>query len=257
MCLINLNIGTHPKYKMIIAANRDESYERPTETIHWWEDDPNIFGGRDLKAKGTWLAVSKSGKIGALTNIRNSSEMTKVAEKSRGELIVNYLQDNKTPREYLESLKASTDDYAGYNLLVGDTDDLYYMNNYQDEIERLEHTTHGLSNAFLNSAWPKVTVGKETLDSIIKNDDVDIEALFSLLRMADPAPDELVQETGVDFTLEKQLSSLFINLPDMGYGTRCSSVVLVDRDNRITFIERTFYKGQKTGENREEIIVKN
>lgn len=256
MCLINFNIGAHPKYKMIIAANRDESYERPTSQIAWWDDHPNIFGGRDLKANGTWLAVTKSGKIGALTNIRNVEEMTKIADKSRGELIVNYLLSNQNGEEYLNQLKYKKEDYAGYNLLVGDTDRLYYMNNYQYDISEVTPGTHGLSNEFLNSPWPKVLIGKVELDKVLTDDDIDVEALFTLLGNTREASDDQVQQTGVDFELEKQLTPLFINIPDFEYGTRCSSVILVDHDDNITFIERTFYKGQQTGERKETIIVK-
>lgn len=256
MCLINFNIGTHKKYKMIIAANRDESYERPTSQIAWWDDHKNIFGGRDLKANGTWLAVTKSGKIGALTNIRNAREMNKIADKSRGELIVNYLDSDLFAEDYLTQLKEEAADYAGYNLLLGNTDQLFYMNNYQYDISEITAGTHGVSNEYLNSPWPKVLIGKDELDKVLTKDDIDIESLFSLLRHEEESTDSEVQNTGVDFELEKKLSPLFINIPDIEYGTRCSSVILVDQEDNITFIERTFYKGQQTGERKETIVVK-
>ena len=255
MCLINFNIGSHDKYKMIIAANRDEFYSRPTAPVHYWEDHPNILGGRDLKAQGTWLAVSKSGKIGALTNIRTPEEMTAEAKKSRGELVVNYLLSKKSPKEYLTALAGYSSDYAGFNLLTGIPDELYYMNNYDNKISRVTDGTHGLSNEYLDTPWPKVVIGKEQLDKVISEDDIDIDALFSLLRIDTKAADDIVQQTGVDAALEKKLSPLFIDIPDFDYGTRCSTVVLVDRQNNITLIERTFKNGVETGEITETISV--
>lgn len=255
MCLINFNIGSHDKYKMIIAANRDEFYSRPTAPVHYWEDHPNILGGRDLKAQGTWLAVSKSGKIGALTNIRTPEEMTAEAKKSRGELVVNYLLSEKSPKEYLTALTDHSSDYAGFNLLTGTPDELYYMNNYDNKISRVTDGTHGLSNEYLDTPWPKVVIGKEQLDKVISEDDIDIDALFSLLRIDTKAADDIVQQTGVDAGLEKKLSPLFIDIPDFDYGTRCSTVVLVDRQNNITLIERTFKNGVETGEITETISV--
>lgn len=255
MCLINFNIGSHDKYKMIIAANRDEFYSRPTAPVHYWEDHPNILGGRDLKAQGTWLAVSKSGKIGALTNIRTPEEMTAEAKKSRGELVVNYLLSEKSPKEYLTALAGHSSNYAGFNLLTGTPDELYYMNNYDNKISRVTDGTHGLSNEYLDTPWPKVVIGKEQLDKVISEDDIDIDALFSLLRIDTKAADDIVQQTGVDAGLEKKLSPLFIDIPDFDYGTRCSTVVLVDRQNNITLIERTFKNGVETGEITETISV--
>lgn len=255
MCLINFNIGSHDKYKMIIAANRDEFYSRPTAPVHYWEDHPNILGGRDLKAQGTWLAVSKSGKISALTNIRTPEEMTAEAKKSRGELVVNYLLSKKSPKEYLTALAGHSSDYAGFNLLTGTPDELYYMNNYDNKISRVTDGTHGLSNEYLDTPWPKVVIGKEQLDKVISEDDIDIDALFSLLRIDTKAADDIVQQTGVDAGLEKKLSPLFIDIPDFDYGTRCSTVVLVDRQNNITLIERTFKNGVETGEITETISV--
>lgn len=256
MCLINFNIGSHEKYKMVLAANRDEFYSRPTAPMHYWDDHPNIIGGRDLKAKGTWLAVSKSGKISALTNIRTPKEMTLEAKKSRGELVVNYLLSEDSPEDYLKNLAARSSDYAGFNLLTGNPDELYYMNNYDNNVSRITEGTHGLSNEYLDTPWPKVVIGKAKLNEVLAEEDLDIDALFELLRIDSEAADDIVQKTGVDFDLEKKLSPLFINIPDFDYGTRCSTVVLVDYQNNITLIERTFKNGVETGEISETISVK-
>lgn len=255
MCLINFNIGSHEKYKMIIAANRDEFYSRPTASMHYWDDHQNILGGRDLKAKGTWLAVSKSGKIGALTNIRTPEEMTMEAKKSRGELVVNYLLSEDNPEDYLKNLTDYSSDYAGFNLLAGNPDEFYYMNNYDNNVSRVDAGTHGLSNEYLNTPWPKVVIGKAKLDEVLSEDDIDVDALFNLLRIDSEAADDIVQKTGVDFDLEKKLSPLFIDIPDFDYGTRCSTVVLVDHQDNITLIERTFKNGVETGEISETISV--
>lgn len=245
MCLINFKMNQHPMYKLIVAANRDEFYERPTAIAHFWEEQPNLLAGRDLRGMGTWLGITKEGRFAALTNIRGFEE-DKIKMKSRGELVRHYLEGNQSAEAYLEQLKKEKDNYSGFNLLVGHVDQLWYFNNQQGNIENVESGIHGLSNHFLDTPWPKVIKGKTELVNYAKeHTTLDVDQLFNLLSDSEKATENL-PDTGVDPELERQLSPLFIETPN--YGTRCSTVLLVDHDNNVTFVERTYEKGKRSGD---------
>lgn len=246
MCLINFQYKAHPNYKLIIAANRDEFYERPTAQAHFWEDHPHILAGRDLRGMGTWLGMTKQGRFAALTNIRDPEEDIS-DKKSRGDILKNYLAGTETAESFVENLKKEKNQYAGFNLLVGSADQLLYFNNRQGEMEKVEADTHGLSNHFLNTPWPKVEKGKLMMESYVEGrEKVDPARLFEILTVADVAADGDLPHTGVGIELEKQLSPLFIKTEK--YGTRSSTVLLVDRDDNVTFVERTYQKGEYHGE---------
>jgi uncharacterized protein with NRDE domain len=241
MCLINFQINDHPNYKLIIAANRDEFYERPTAPAQFWDEEPNILAGQDLLQKGTWLGISKNGRFAALTNYRDPDHM-KQGALSRGEIVKNYLTAELAPEDYLQHLKEKREDYVGFNVLVGNADKLFHYNNVLNDINEIQPGTHGLSNATLNTSWPKVVKGKKELEKYSKgHEKLDPEQLFSIVADAEEADDASLPETGVGLELERKLSSLFIKMPE--YGTRSSTVLLVDKANNVTFIERTFEKG--------------
>lgn len=246
MCLINFHYDDHPTYKLIVAANRDEFYERPTAPAEFWTDQPDILAGRDLLHMGTWLGVTKLGRFAALTNYRNPKEVS-VDKKSRGDIVTDFLAENVSPKVFLETLKERKADYAGFNILVGDADSLFYFSNKQAEIKEVSAGTHGLSNQLLNTAWPKVVKGRTKLrDYVLGHAIIDTDALFDIISDADIAPDALLPNTGVGMDLERQLSPLFIKTPT--YGTRSSTVLLVGHDQSITFVERTFINGEFTDE---------
>lgn len=241
MCLINFHYGEHPTYKLIVAANRDESYDRPTAQANFWEENSNILAGRDLVHKGTWLGITKSGRFAALTNFRDPTEFG-IEKKSRGDLVKDYLIGNSRPVEFLENVQQHKDAYAGFNLIVGNSEGLFYFSNKQAKIKEIPMGTHSLSNEYLNTPWPKVTKGKERLHDYVRQHEViETDVLFDILHDTDIASDELLPDTGVGLDLERKLSPLFIKTPN--YGTRCSTVVLVGHDDSITFVERTFSKG--------------
>ena len=241
MCLINFQFQEHPKYKLIVAANRDEFYKRPTAPAHFWEDEPTILAGRDLLQMGTWLGITKQGRFAALTNYRDPAHMTN-DKISRGEIISNYLVGNVSPEDYLTSLNIKKEDYNGFNLIIGSPDQLLYYNNIEGEITELSAGTHGLSNHFLNTPWPKVISGKKMLhDYVMKKYLVQPSELFEILSNAEIAEDLYLPKTGIDIELERQLSPLFIKTAE--YGTRCSTVLLVDKENNVTFVERTYENG--------------
>lgn len=241
MCLINFQLHTHPHYPLIVAANRDESYDRPTAPAAFWEDEPNILAGRDLLQFGTWLGITKQGRFAALTNYRDPAHM-EPGKVSRGAIVRDYLTQDVSPLAFIQSLQETKDDYSGFNLIAGNPQQLLHYNNVQNEITEIIAGTHGLSNDSLNTPWPKVTKGKNLLKSYVAGTDkLQIDELFNILSNTDRAMDEDLPDTGVGLNLERQLSPLFIKTPL--YGTRSSTVLLIDEDNQVTFVERTYNKG--------------
>ncbi|KXH87065.1 NRDE family protein [Sporosarcina sp. HYO08] len=250
MCLITLHLKEHPIYKLIVAANRDEFYNRPTAPAHFWEDEPTILAGRDLLKGGTWLGVTKTGKFAALTNFRAPSEMMP-KEKSRGEIVSNYLKNQIAPKDYLENIQKDQHLYPGFNILVGNPDDLYYYSNQLPTIEKVTPGTHALSNHLLNTPWPKALKSRSNLRNyVLANKSIDTDVLFDLLTDQEQAPDEQLPDTGIGLNHERLLSPLFIQMPE--YGTRSSSVLLIDQNNTITFVERTYQNGAFANEKRFE-----
>jgi uncharacterized protein with NRDE domain len=225
LCLILFAYQAHKKYKLVVAANRDEVYERPTAPVHFWEDYPNILAGQDLLKMGTWMGVTTTGHFAALTNYRNPKEQSD-GKRSRGELVADFLKEDKHPKTYMYELAKKRRIYPGYNLLAGDASELYYYSNVEDKVQRLEPGIYGVSNHLLNSDWPKVTKGKEGLSKIIKESHSALdERILNLLQTADPAPDEMLPVTGVSLEWERILSPIFIK--SEGYGTRSSTVLLI------------------------------
>ncbi|HEY5691453.1 MAG TPA: NRDE family protein [Cyclobacteriaceae bacterium] len=237
MCLIFLSIKNHPKYKLIVAANRDEFYARKTAAAHAWTDYPKVIGGRDLEAMGTWMAMAKSGKLGMVTNYRDLKNINPNAP-TRGLLVSDFLINDYQPEEYLKEIHLKADQYNGFNLLIGTMEQLYYYSNYQSKILKLESGTYGLSNALLDTPWPKVKRGKEEFNSVINQDEIAVDSIFEILRDEDIAPDNQLPNTGLDLDRERSLSAMFIKTPN--YGSRCSTVVLVDKDNKVSYSERVY-----------------
>lgn len=235
MCLIFISINQHPQYKLIVAANRDEFYNRKTAPAHFWNDEPNILAGRDLEAGGTWLGVNKSGKISMITNYRDPKNINPAAP-SRGKLVSDFLVNEEDGEKYLKEIQ-HPERYNGFNLITGTAEGLYYFSNYREGITEMKSGLFGLSNHLLDTPWPKVKKGKalmtEMLSQPFKSKD-----LFALLYNEGIASDDLLPDTGVGLDRERALSSMFIKSP--GYGTRCSTVILVDRDNNFKFSERVF-----------------
>jgi uncharacterized protein with NRDE domain len=246
MCLILFAYKVHPRYKLIVAANRDEFYQRLTAPAHFWEDHPNILAGRDLEKMGTWMGITNKGQFAALTNYRDPKEITE-GKRSRGEIVADALTYNGNIKEYLHTLENTNQLYPGYNLLAGDPNELYYYSNIGQELKIVDPGIYGLSNHFLNTPWPKVQIGMDGLRKIINvNEEVLVENLLTLLQHADPASDELLPNTGVPRELEKILSPLFIKSEN--YGTRSSTVLLMN-ENELNFTERVFSKDEVKDQN--------
>lgn len=243
MCLIIFAFQTHPRYKLILAANRDEYYHRPTAPAGWWREARFLLAGKDLEAGGTWMGITKKGKLAVLTNYRGTDSHKKNAP-SRGTLVSQYLRSNISSREYLEELRAKSSKYNGFNLILGDMDNLCYYSNRQNKILHLASGIHGLSNDSLDTSWPKVVKGKQILEQQVLNQpEISLESIFSFLKDTEMPPDDHLPDTGIGIELERVLSPIFIKSP--GYGTRSSTVLLVDKDNQVTFAERGFVPPSK------------
>lgn len=237
MCLILFAYHVHPKFKLMVAANRDEFYQRQTAPAAFWEDDPEILAGRDLEKMGTWMGVTKSGRFAALTNYRDPNEVTE-GKRSRGELVANALKYNGDIKEYMSSLTTNNEAYPGYNLLAGDGDNLYYYSNVGQELTKVKPGIYGVSNHLLNTEWPKVQAGKTGLADVLnENQGEFVEPLLTLLQKSDRAPDEKLPQTGVSLEWERMLSPMFIKSDY--YGTRSSTVLLIGEKD-IQYVERVF-----------------
>lgn len=239
MCLIAFSYKTHPKYKLILAANRDEFYQRPTRSAQFWTDEhfPNILAGKDLKANGTWMGVSKSGKWGALTNYRDPSNIKEDAP-TRGALVLDFLKSNGSITEYLTGLRKSAGEFNGFNLLLGNKDKLFHYSTQSDSITEIEAGIHGVSNALLDTSWPKLDNAKQELERITSERSFDKEDLFQILKNPAVASDDNLPSTGIPHELEKAISSIFIKTEN--YGTLCSTLLLIDYEGNAEFTERRY-----------------
>lgn len=229
MCLIALAHRVHPRFPLLLAANRDEFTDRPAAPAHFWPDAPHLLAGRDLRAGGTWLGITRTGRFAAITNHRDLRRPP-VGGPSRGGLV----------RAALEGVldTANTGPYEGFNLIHGPLHALRYHTNIRPDDAPLPTGILGLSNAFLDTPWPKVQRAKAALAALVDGpDEALLPGLFALLADETPAPDQHLPDTGLPRHLERAASPIFIR--SAGYGTRCSTVLLVDTDGRVRFEERT------------------
>jgi uncharacterized protein with NRDE domain len=239
MCLLLIALHAHRKYRLILAANRDEFYDRPAAPAHFWEDAPALLAGKDLRGGGTWLGITKKGRIAALTNVRNPS-LFKDGAPSRGKLVSSFLEGDESPPKYFDKIGRNAGDFNGFNLIAGDVARLWWYSNWSDGIVEVSSGVHGLSNHFLDTPWPKVSFGKKGLSRLLSQEkDPSPPLLFNLLSDRTRPPDGDLPDTGMGLEWERILSPLFIKSPT--YGTRCSTVVIIDNRGGVTFIEKTFH----------------
>ena len=237
MCLIFLALNHHPRYKLVVAANRDEFYQRKTAPASYWQDHPHILAGRDLEASGTWLGVTRHGKISLLTNFRDPKNIRPDAP-TRGKLVSDFLQNGQHAEEYLTLLEPGAHRYNGFNLMAGTADELWYFSNYGTGKQKLAHGFFGLSNHLLDTPWPKVVRGKDKIGQLLTQVTLEPAELFHAMYDEGRAADGELPDTGIGLERERALSSMFIKTSN--YGSRCSTVVLVDHDNEVTFAERVY-----------------
>jgi len=237
MCLIVFSLRSHKKYPLVLAGNRDEFYKRPARPAKFWEDKPNLLAGKDIKGGGTWMGVTKNGKLGALTNYRDLKNIKEEAP-TRGSIVTDYLTDSKPAPVFLETLDENAEDFNGFNVLAGTPDSFFHYSNETRNITEIESGIHGISNAVLNTPWPKVEKAEEDLRNALNSDHIDTEELFTLLKSKKTYPPEVLPDTGLPDHKEKEVSAAYIKTED--YGTRCSTIILMDHTGEITFMERTY-----------------
>ncbi|MEO9869034.1 NRDE family protein [Ekhidna sp.] len=243
MCLITFAYKAHPKYKFILAANRDEFYARPTAATHWWEDHPEILGGRDLQAHGTWMAIHRNGRFAAVTNYRDMKHI-KPDAKSRGDLPVHFLLKNDSPSSYSKAVHKEGASYSGYNLITLE-DEMTHVSNYDSQVNLLDAGIYGLSNALLDTSWAKVKKAKGDFKTLIEQK-FDLEDLIEMMQNTETAEDGALPNTGLDYEREKALSAMCIRTPD--YGTCCSTAITIDYDGNVAFMEKSYPVGDRNDE---------
>lgn len=237
MCLILFAYKMHPSYRLIVAANRDEFYERPSSPSEFWEDAPQVLAGRDLKEGGTWLGITREGKFAAITNYRDPAAI-KTGAPSRGKLVSNFLTGPESAASYLKKVSRQAHKYNGFNLICGDDADIFVYSNRAD-VQKLEAGIYGLSNRLLDSSWPKVMRGKKALTEAMMEKGAALETtIFTILANRKIAPDKKLPSTGIGLEWERLLSSIFIESP--GYGTRSSTVLLIGKNKWVKFVEKVF-----------------
>jgi uncharacterized protein with NRDE domain len=224
MCLVIAAVEASAHYELLFAANRDERHARPSAAAHWWRDQPSIFGGRDLVARGSWLAVDRGGRLAAVTNFRESD--TSAAPRSRGALVVDYLRDGGAIDDFAHALQARQDDYGPFSLLLRERGELRCVSN-RAPAARLQRGVHALSNAAYGVEWPKVRSARAGMQELLESRAA-VEGLFALL----------AERVSVRSAEERYMTSHFIE--GEVYGTRSSTVVLVDRTGTLTVAERSF-----------------
>jgi len=240
MCLILFSYRSHPTYPLIIAANRDEFYERPTAPASFWEETPNMLAGRDLRDGGTWLGITKTGRIAAITNYRDPRTL-KGNAPSRGGLVSGFLRSGESPEEYIRRMRPDADRYNGFNLLLGDGSGLFHFSNTTGDFQEISPGVHGISNRLLDTPWPKVRRGKKLLEGVLARQDPSFDEIFQILADTARPDDRDLPDTGVELDWERVLSSIFIQ-SDV-YGTRSSTVILINTGGNVKFIERSFSSG--------------
>ncbi|HEY2591205.1 MAG TPA: NRDE family protein [Steroidobacteraceae bacterium] len=260
MCLLVIAWRSHPRFPLIAAANRDEFHDRPAAPLERWPAPPYLVGGRDLRAGGTWLALDRSRRFGVVTNYRDLQRPAPGAP-SRGVLIPQYLAGSYGAGEFLTRLAPRASEYSGFNLLLADERELWYGSNRAPGFARpLPPGLYGLSNHLLDTPWPKLARVRSAFESWLaalaahgKPSRSAVDALLGILEDRTPAaPGELLPETGLPSEWERVLSSAFVLHPE--YGTRCSTVVLIDRDGALLVRERRFEpSGNQSGETEIEL----
>ncbi|XP_028396610.1 transport and Golgi organization 2 homolog [Dendronephthya gigantea] len=259
MCIVFLAISDNPihdGYKVIIGVNRDEYTSRPTKELHWWEKRPDIISGIDLfpgKEGGTWLGMSKSGKVGILTNYRQSPKFKREDEIGRGQLVSDFLKSEEKPKTFLENVEENGHKYGGFNLILGEVipgktemNFSYYCNKESRPLQDLTPGIYGLSNRYLDYGWKKVDLGKKQFEKIVKEEssmqekvDKVLELLLDETRYGVDDAFRGPEDEGLPDMFLERLSAISVKIPEMNYCSRTHSVITVDHEDNVTFLERT------------------
>lgn len=241
MCLILFSFQVQPQWPLVIAANRDEFYQRPTRPAQFWPEVPQLLAGKDLQAGGSWMGVTTDGRFAAVTNYRDPNQEPHYP-RSRGALVADFLSGDLAPEPYLSNIDPFHNEYAGFNLLLGNSEQLFFYSNQSRTVEQLSPGTYGLSNGHLDEPWPKVADGKQQLNRIVQSNP-DTPKLFTLLADRTLAEDHSLPNTGIDVSMESILSAKFIFTES--YGTRASTAITFNNKQQLFFSEQTYdHSGQ-------------
>ena len=246
MCLIIFAHQVNETFPLVVAANRDEFHARPTDPAQFWPEHPGLLAGRDLQAGGTWMGIHRNGRFAAITNFRDPAQ-TRPAPRSRGELPTRFLLGEPGPEAYLAELEPSAGDYAGFNLLLGEGEELWYFSNSgaltSRQATRLSPGIYGLSNALLDTPWPKVVLGKQAMERALASASPDHDQLAAVVQDRQLASREHLDTQGLNGDMDQLLSAQFIVNPS--YGTRATTTCWRDSGGRYHWRE------QSVGENGE------
>ncbi|MEP6657205.1 MAG: NRDE family protein [Betaproteobacteria bacterium] len=235
MCLAVIGLDAHPRYALVIAANRDEAHARPASPAAWW--DEGWLAGRDLRGGGTWLGVDRRGRWAFLTNVREPGNKDPAAP-TRGALVTEILGDPALPADSLARRKTDMARYNGFNLLAGTMAHGWWLSNRTGGPQALPRGVHAVSNAGLDTPWPKVVATRHAFANWCAAGGGDFDPLFAALASRAEAPDAALPQTGVSLEWERRLSAPFIVSAE--YGTRCSTVVAISHEGQAIFMERSF-----------------
>ena len=237
MCLVLIACRKHPRYPLVLAANRDEFHARPAEALRWWNGSPRMLAGRDLQAGGTWLGLDAAGRMALVTNYRDPSSPRPDAV-SRGSLVGDFLDGRQGAAEFAQATAARAGQFSGFNLLAFDRDGLGYVTSHPEPRARaLPPGIYGLSNRQLDTPWPKLLRARERFERELANDRPEPAALMQILSDRSIADDDALPDTGIGLQWERLLSAAFI--VSESYGTRCSTVVMTGNDGVVSVEERS------------------
>lgn len=250
MCLIVFAWQQNPEFPFVLAANRDEQHARPSAPMEWWSDDEHILAGRDLVAGGSWLALARNGRFAAVTNFRDG--VARAAPRSRGELVSRFVGNGDNVSAHLQTIEF--DHYAGFSALFKDGDRLAYASNRDTMNVSLQPGTYGLSNAALDTPWPKLVRARTALTEAVAQKTIGLDDLLDILAdrttPAEPSQTEAANNEDPSLPTDRRArSAAFVVNPN--YGTRCSTAVLYRADGHVEVAERRFASsGKADGESR-------
>ena len=241
MCLIVLGRNIHPKYKLILVANRDEFYERPTQVAHFWKNPQNLLAGKDLEAGGTWIGVNRLGHIAAVTNYRDPVNYQN-NKATRGQIPVNFLDSGISADSYINNLEKEATKFNGFNLLALDQENLMHYNNQNGGPSRLKEGIHAVSNATLNTPWPKVVRSKEMFKSLV-NGNFSHDDLIEMMGDSKTADPKELPDTGIPKDMEEAVSAMCIRTEK--YGTCSTTAITITKDGQVSFTEKSYPVGKR------------
>jgi len=236
VCVLAFAWRQRTDYPIVIVGNRDEFHERPTAPVHWWSECPDLLAGQDLLGGGTWMGLSRSGRFGVVTNVRELPGAGPSEPRSRGGLVREFLTSRLTPTAW--SATVDPDAYPGFNLIYGDLDGAHYLSNRDPAPREFAPGTYGLSNHLLDTPWPKLVKIRERIADCLRSDTLRVPLMFEALADTGPAEDDALPETGLPVQWERRLSSVFIVGED--YGTRASTVMMIGSDGLALLEEHGF-----------------